>query len=86
MTFTGEETLPMLSRYISRMALKTEEGEYPVSPPLFFLSGSAMPSTYEKSLCSKKSFEENDSSLAGLDFPSFPSLAFWPQRRLDRID
>jgi hypothetical protein len=61
---------------------KTEEGGYPFGPSLLALSGSTIPSTYEKSLCSKKSFEENDSSLTGLVFLSFLSLALWPQTRI----
>jgi len=66
----------MLSRYISSNAAKIALGGYPFGPLLVSLSGSTIPSTYVKSLCSKKSFEENVSSLTGLGFLSFFSLAF----------
>jgi hypothetical protein len=72
--------LSMLKRYISSNAAKIALGGYPFGPSLFLLSGSTIPSMYERSLCSKNIFEENDSSLTGLGFLSFLSLGFWLQR------
>jgi hypothetical protein len=66
----------MLRRYINSNAAKMALGGYPFGPSLFFLSGSTIPSMYERSFLSKKSLEENDSSLTGLGFLSFFSLAF----------
>jgi hypothetical protein len=70
----------MLRRYIRSNAARIALGGYPFGPSLFFLSGSTISSMYERSFLSKKSLEGKESSLTGLGFLSFFSLAFWLQR------
>jgi hypothetical protein len=72
--------LSMLERYMRSSAEKIALGGYPFGPALVSLSGSTIPSMYERSFFSKKSFEENDSSLTGLGFLSFFSLVCLLQR------
>jgi hypothetical protein len=75
--------LSMLWRYMRSIAAKIAPGRHPFGPALVFLSGSTIPSMYERSFLSKKkkkSFEENDSSLTGLGFLALTSLTVLQRR------